>query len=212
MSPATKSAVEPPFYPQDLDPSLAADHGTNQQRETLQLARRRRTWAIGLNLIAPGAGLVILRREWLGLTVAVLFAALAQLTVFAVLIEPSSTLSSGPLLLGIATGVVWLFGQLVNIVRAGRVLGERARQKIASIVNQVSRALAEQQYGDAARLLEAALAIDDECVDLRMAQARVLTVMGRFDQARVAWEAVLDLDVQGSHRAEAIGALDRLPT
>jgi len=179
--------------------------------DDVRLERRRFAWAIGLNLIAPGAGLVILRREWFGLTVATLFALLAQTGLYGSIVDPTLVRADGARFCGAAAVVVWIFAQAAAIFRARKVLGQRARREIASIVHQASDALEERRYVDAVDLLNVALHVNDESSELRIALARVLTVMGQFDKARSVWESVLDLDVRGDHRAEAIGALERLP-
>ncbi len=179
--------------------------------EALRLDRRRRRWAIGLSAIAPGAGLVVLRREWLGLTTAVLFAVFAQPASYGWLIDPTFLHRDIITVCTVAAGIVWVCALVLTVHRANRVLGERARREIASIVRQTSAALADRRYADAIDLLNVALRVNDESVDLRVALARVRALTGQFEEARAAWETVLDLDVTGAQRAEAITALERLP-
>ena len=59
------------------------------------MAMRRQGLARVINLVAPGSGLVLLRREWLGLAVAALFAVLGQVVV----------LGSGPADAGVGDGI-----------------------------------------------------------------------------------------------------------
>lgn len=190
-----------------LDAPLAED----EVEAAMRMDRVRWAWAIGLNVIAPGAGLVILRREWFGLTVAVLFGLLAQAAIYGTLVDPMLARSDVTWVCGFAAGVVWVYAQATTIARARRVLGARARREIAVIVRQASQALSDGRYGDAIDLLNVALCVNDESIDLGVALARVLTLTGRLADARSAWKRVLDLDIAGDYRSEAITALERLP-
>jgi hypothetical protein len=173
--------------------------------------RVRRRWALSLNVIAPGVGLIILRREWFGLTLTILFVILAQTGVYGLLYHGPGL---SPVVAGGAAAaaiVVWVFAQWLVWTRAARVLGAGARRRIRVLLEQAEQAVEARRYADAIELLGVAVAINDEEVNVRLALARLLTVMGHFGEARRAWEAVLDLDVGGALRAEAVAALARLP-
>ena len=67
-------------------------------------------------------------------------------------------------------------------------------------------------YVNARLALESALALDDEDVTVNVLWARLMTLMGRFDEARGAWQRVKQLDRGGSYGREAVSALRQLPS
>jgi len=211
IDPPASLTIDSPTATIDLDSDAPAAGAELGAPDLIRVDRVRGLWAIGVNMIAPGAGLAILRREWFGLTIAVLFALLAQTAAYGLLIDPTAVRDDVAKACVVAAGAVWFVAQGLTIARMRRVLGARSRREIAVIVEQVSEALAARRFADAIDLLNVALCVNDESIDLRVALARVLTLTGRFDDARSAWEAVLDLDVDGAYRAEATTAMDRLP-
>ena len=69
-----------------------------------------------LNAIIPGAGLVVLRREWLGLANSILFAVFALIFIFSRWITPSDIPAWASYLSLAGVIVVWI-GSLVFVVQ-----------------------------------------------------------------------------------------------
>jgi len=76
-----------------------------------------------LNAIIPGAGLVVLRREWLGLANSILFAVFALIFIFSRWITPSDIPAWASYLSLAGVIVVWI-GSLVFVVQHGRVVSD----------------------------------------------------------------------------------------
>ncbi|MBX3394560.1 MAG: hypothetical protein KF841_04245 [Phycisphaerae bacterium] len=113
-----------------------------------------------INLVLPGLGLVLLRKEWLGAAVAMLFAICVNITIAGFVIAPDAI----PVWLsGVAGGlgcVVWAFSQA-----ACRKQLRCLREQRVRIETLLADAAAARQHGDseAARTaMEAARAIAAE--------------------------------------------------
>lgn len=169
-----------------------------------------RTWALWLNLIAPGAGLAILRREWLGLAAALLFALLAQVALWGLLVIPASIPTGLSVAAGVGAATVWLGAQRISRSRAQVVLGAKARQEIDLLSDRASEAMKHGRLADARDLLTLALAIDDEHLGLHLEWARLMTLTSELRAARRAWRRVIQLDTTGRHRSEAIAAMNQM--
>ena len=91
--------------------------------------RVRRIRALALNVIAPGVALVILRREWLGLTVALLFTLLAQVALWGLLLLPAGIPVEWSVVSGIAAGVVWVGAQWLGWASARTVHATNSRNE-----------------------------------------------------------------------------------
>ncbi|HNQ22973.1 MAG TPA: hypothetical protein PKK06_07760 [Phycisphaerae bacterium] len=167
--------------------------------------------ALAANLLAPGVGLIVLRRERLGLALAAMFVLTSQVGLWGLLVIPDDVppaLAAGA---ATAAGVVWVAAQVGMLVRLRRVVPGEVEEQLQVLTDAAATAIAQQRYADACDLLQTALAVDDEDMGLWVGWARLMTLMGRFPVARQAWERVLHLDHQYVHRKEAIQALERLP-
>ena len=67
------------------------------------------------------------------------------------------------------------------------------------------------RFSEARELLQIALAMNDEDLEVHVLWARLLTLTGKFDEARPAWERVIRLDEDGVYRVEAVEAVDHFP-
>ena len=73
------------------------------------------------------------------------------------------------------------------------------------------RAVDEGRFADARELLHQAMVLDDRDPAVRGQWARLMTLTGRFGEARRAWRSVLRQDPDDDRRSEAIMALESLP-
>lgn len=161
------------------------------------------TWI--LNLILPGTGLVVRRREWLGLSTAVLFAICGNVAIAGWAIAPAAV--PGWLTrLALAMGLIaWLWAQILYY-RQGRVLA-RTRRVLMNLLDDARVALASNDLPAARRALDGAAALDDENVELHVLRARLCEKEGAREAMRAAWHRVLTLDRRSAFAREARAAL-----
>lgn len=120
--------------------------------------------ALFLNIFVPGAGLILLKREWLGLSLSLLFAICGNLAIAGGIIAPAAM----PIWLTTVSfalaAVVWGTAQIL-CNRQGRWLRESAAH-IHTLYSEAIEAL-ERNDRDAAHIaIEAIEAVDPECNEL----------------------------------------------
>jgi hypothetical protein len=166
---------------------------------------------IALNVLLPGAGLILLRRERCGVAVAFLFSAAAQLMLWGTLLIPATVPGSITLWAAATSGAIWLVAQglLWSGLRAVRDANLPAEK--AMLIQLASEAMNDGIYLNARLALESALTLDDEDLVVNLLWARLLTTTGRFGEARGAWRRVEQLDRTSRHRREVTAALQQLP-
>jgi hypothetical protein len=159
-------------------------------------------WARGINLLVPGAGMILAGSVITGLLAGLLFAACANFAVVAVLLFPddfSGTMQA--LAIGLAAGAY--FGAQVRL--AAQIRARRA----AAAASFRRRVLSQSQEllvrGEAAGAVDAlqplvAEAGHDLLVAYRLAQA--LTAAGDAPAARAAWQRVRELDRHGLYKRQ----------
>ena len=168
--------------------------------------------AIWVNVLIPGAGLIILRREWLGSTVALLFGMLAGSGIWGCLITPASVgaWTVGLMLTGAA--LIWLGGQVL-LRRQLAVFNDPSRaREVERLRQQAADSASAGNYTEALSMLRLALSLNDEDLDTLVQQADLLTALGRFREARRAWRQVEWLDRRRHYRRRVVEALQHLPT
>ncbi len=173
--------------------------------------RGRRRIAFALNLIAPGAGLVILRREWLGLSIAILFAVSAQLSIWGFAITPGSVPRSLAWLGLVVAGVVWAGAQWLGYARAQSVFSADSEEGLRLLCEQADIAVEQGRFSKAHDLLTIALRINDEDIEIQSRRARVLMLLGQFAESAQIWERVLVMNPDKELRREAIEAIEKMP-
>jgi len=167
---------------------------------------------IALNVLVPGAGLVLLRREWLGTALAFLFCGFGQLGLLGGWIIPGS-IPHGVTWLAAATSVVvWIVAQALFWSRWAALHHPSVPQQKAALIQLASEAMGEGIYVNARLALESALALDDEDLAANLLWARLLTTMGWFPEARKAWRRVEQLDQDRRHHREVVTTLRQLPS
>lgn len=134
-----------------------------------------------LNLIIPGAGLVPIRREWLGLSLALLFAVCVNIWIAGQWIAPLAVphwLS----LLALALGILgWISAQALLIHHTRR--HEAIQKEVDSLVAQARRDVLRGEIDSAHAALEAAGALDSERADVLAAEADLRESQGDSEMA-----------------------------
>lgn len=171
----------------------------------------RLKFATALNLLLPGSGLILARREWLGLTQAILFTTFSQVSIFGLWIAPAAI--PGWALVGsvVAATATWCVAQWL-LRRRLRVLSDPTISSQISTCHQLAdAAIREGRLDDARGALNVALTVDDECLETNVRLARLHLLMGQFEHARKAWRLVEQLDRKRAFRREMVESLRRLP-
>ena len=171
----------------------------------------RRRLAIACNLVVPGSGLIVLRREWLGLAVAVLFGVLAEVALLGGLIVPATVPAWVTTLCLSAAVFVWLGAQWRLVARLRVADGPALQGELTSLRERAAAAAAGRSFSQAGDILRVALTLNDEDLPCNVQWAELMTLMGRFPQAERAWNRVLRLDHTGEYRRQALEALASLP-
>jgi len=160
-------------------------------------------WQAGLNLVIPGLGIILIGRTGAGLVVGLLFAACANLAIWAaVLIPDEFSPSLRALLIGLAGGMYFgaqlRFAQTLREVRQA----EQAKRR-QEVLREVFACLQQCDYAGALRAIAPLRdrAANDLLVAYRLAQ--ILTGLNEVDAALRAWRQVRALDRHHIYRDEA---------
>jgi len=170
----------------------------------------RPTAARILNLLVPGAGLILLRREWLGLSLAVAFTVLAQIAILGWWIVPLDFPDALTWGAGIGAALTWGHAQWLLHCRATLVGAPAFISQLADLRQRAEDALRRGDHAEAQRMLWIALRADDEDVELAVLWAQLMAAKGDRAGARRGWRRVLALATAGEHRRAARQALDSL--
>jgi hypothetical protein len=155
-----------------------------------------------LNLVVPGAGLIVRGAVGSGLLCGLLFAACANLTLAACLLFPDEMSASGRTLALVITGVVYVLVQ----VRMAQITGLAARRTKEQFRRErllrVQECLRREDVAGALEAIEPLM--DSAGTDLLVAfrVAEVLTLADDQEGARAAWANVRALDRHGIYRAQ----------
>lgn len=168
---------------------------------------KRTSFAILSNALVPGAGLVILRREWSGLATSILFAVFAQIVIFSRWITPldiptwASYVAMGGLLF------VWA-GSMWVVVRRARVLGDSILvEELDDLRRRGSEAIEGGDLKEAHRVLLVALSVNDEDAKTWVIWSELMQRLQKRKAARLGWKRVLQLSKDQQHRKAALEAL-----
>lgn len=127
------------------------------------------TWV--LNILVPGVGLILRRREWLGLTLALLYALCANLAIASWLIAPDAIPSWLAALATSFTGLGWLAAQWLF---ARHQAETRRRARVLETLIQEARQSIGANRLDVARVaLESAMEIDGEHTEVKALWGRL---------------------------------------
>jgi hypothetical protein len=159
-----------------------------------------------LNLCLPGSGLIVLRREWLGLSLAVVFGICGNVALTGWLIAPAAVPAWLTLLAFVFTALTWLAGQL--LLWRQMQSQSRCESDMRVLLREARCALEKGEVEPAGVCLESALALDDENVELHLLRARLFTMEGDDRAARKALRRAAKVDVRRRHRVETLRAVE----
>lgn len=165
--------------------------------------------ALLLNLILAGSGLILRRREWLGLSMAMIFAICGNVAIAGWLIAPQAVppwLTRLAVLLG---ALSWLLSQFL-FYRQGRIL-IRTEHALSNLLAEASKALNAGDLAAARQALDNGVMLDDENVELHAMRARLSALQGDQRAMEAEWRRVLKLDSHGRYQADAQAALRSRP-
>jgi hypothetical protein len=163
-----------------------------------------------LNLLVPGSGLIVARREWLALSLAFLYTVLAQIALVGVLIAPNLV---PDWLIAVASGgagLVWLLAQWLLLRAFRRLCDPATAAEVHSLRQRADQAAESGDYQNALQMLTLANELDDEDPETAVALARLLTRAGQSSKAQYAWHRLRRLDRTDRYSHEAAAALDHL--
>lgn len=158
-----------------------------------------------LNLLVPGAGLILQRREWVGFLLSIVFALGANAAIAGYFIAPEAIpawLSAAGV--GIAA-FAWLLSQAM-LHRQMRQLSRR-NEDLALMLCRSREAMERGDIEAVGQTLTEAIQLDDEHVEANVLWARYCVEIGDRDQARRVWQRVCKLDLGRRFRSEAMAAL-----
>jgi hypothetical protein len=154
-----------------------------------------------LNLVIPGSGLIVQRREWLGGSLAVIFGICGNLALAGWSIAPAAIPTWLTIVAALLAGLTWLLAQILSWRLA------RTRHRVMTDLTVLlghARAALERGETDSARVyLESSAALDEDNIDLAVLWARVLAMEGDEAGARRAWRRVQRLDPRRRRQEEA---------
>ncbi len=164
-----------------------------------------------LNLLVPGSGLIVLRREWLGLAITVLFVVFAQIGLVGTWLLPESLPDLVTLGGWAAAGLVWAGAQWLLWLRRREVAGHGVATELESLCARSAAAVEARDYAGAHDILMVALTLNDEHPEVIRQWAQLMTLMGRFRQARKAWHRLRRMATGDDDRLAAREALTAIP-
>lgn len=160
-----------------------------------------------LNLVIPGSGLIVRRREWLGFSLAMLFGICGNVGLASWLIAPEALPPWLTVVAFFMAGLTWLLAQIL-FLRQCRHLAHC--ESGIRVLLEESRTSIESGDLDAARsALEAAATLDEEHVEVNVHWARLFERAGNEGEARSRWRRVIELDHHRDYQSEASAALSR---
>lgn len=157
------------------------------------MTTKRYRAAVVLNLLVPGTGLILLRREWLGLASALLFGLCLEVALFCALISPLSLPFRVQVVAWVAAASIWAAAQLLLRTRLIFLTDPDLPVQIATLRQRAAGALEAGNLGQARGLLRLALAVDDEDPETNACWARLLEALGKPKDASRVWRRLSGL-------------------
>lgn len=175
--------------------------------------RRSLLWSWPANLLVPGAGLILCRREWLGVTVAAVFGLCGNVALAGWWIAPAAIPVWLTWVAGTLAGGTWVLAQY--LLRQRLLQWRRQLAAVQPFLEEAAGHLAGGRAEAAARALDSIAEADDENAELYVLRARTAQLHGDKEAGCAAWREVLRYSLDESHRAEArreLGAQTDKPT
>ncbi len=162
----------------------------------------RKRLAVLFNLMVPGTGLIILRREWLGFTLAILFGVVTQIVILGLWVVPQDIPRWIWFTAVLVTIGVWLFAQWRLLIRVRDENSPDFAKELEELRSLAELALQKEDFDEARRVLLVALKINDEDLAVQVLWARLMRLTRPGKSARVAWKRVKYLDRDGLYASE----------
>jgi len=158
-----------------------------------------------LNILIPGCGLIVLKREWLGFFVAAFFGLCGNAALAGWLIAPDALPKWLVVFIALVTAATWIGAQLLLASRQRDIV--RRQEGLSRILLDARNALDTGNLDSARAHLENGCDLDEESVEWHVLWARVCTRDGDLVAGQQAWSRVLKLDIQRQYHSEARQAL-----
>lgn len=166
------------------------------------MSQRAVNVAAALNLLVPGAGLVLVGAVWNGLILGLIFTALANFVLWSLLIAPDDFSAH---VRGLAAGVLG-GAYLAAQIRLARIVRDREQRERTAARRQALWAarehLAGGAYAQALAALEAVRPLADKDVLVAYRFAQAYTGLGDADAAQQAWDRLQALDRHHVYREQ----------
>lgn len=117
------------------------------------------------NLILPGSGLILLRKEWFGLSVALLFSICGNIAIAGALIAPEAIPTWLTAVAACLTVIVWLFSQFACRRQSRHWI--EMRRRLAELLAEAKAATERGDAEAAQRALDSAAMLDCDKSELR---------------------------------------------
>jgi hypothetical protein len=146
---------------------------------------KRHRLAMLVNLFVPGAGMIVLRREWLGLSLSVCFTLFTQMAVMGLAVVPHDVPRWLTWSCALGAVLIWAASQVLSFRRV-RLLGSPIYQnEVHELCRRCREAMQRGNWSDAFDLLQVALRLDDEHLEAAQLRAQILAKIGRTRLAAV---------------------------
>jgi len=159
-----------------------------------------RRWTILLNVFVPGVGLIPLRREWLGVAVALLFVLFIEVGLLGAFLIPAAFPTWLTVAAFIAGGALWIVAQCLCRRQWQQTCGPDARREVELLRRRAMEALAAGNLTEAGDYLQAALNINDEDIESNVLFAEVMQRLGRTRDAHRAARRARQLQPDAQQR------------
>lgn len=158
--------------------------------------------AAALNLVLPGAGVILLNAPWTGLGLGLLFALCANLAIVALLILPDDFTRGTAQAIILLTILSYLAAQASLTVTLRQATRRTLAAERRNALRVMQAGLDAGDAGAALHALEPLLEHQPDDLALLSWRARLLDVAGRRADADAAWLEVAKRDPDGVYRAE----------
>lgn len=133
-------------------------------------------WWLIVNALVPGAGLIAAQREWLGLSLALLFGICGQIALAGRLLAPAALPPWTAWLATSLAAAVWLSAQLLLIRRQRRLFSPQHRLRIDRLFADAQDARHAGRTAEALGCLDMILELDDRHVGAWRMRAELLAI------------------------------------
>ena len=161
-----------------------------------------------INLIIPGTGLILMRREWAGFLLALVFGLGANAAIAGFYIAPEAIPYSFSSLSVVIAVFAWILAQIL-LHRQSKYLA-RTCVDLAALLARSREAMTRGDVEVAGRTISDAINLDGEDIEANVLWARYCVQIGDRDQACRVWQRVCKLDSRRQYRAEALAALEEV--